>query len=86
MSASFYSQVELLVPPTAAKHLVRLEDLLALAESRFHVPARAAEDANLDGTYNSGVLTATAVGALTVDGVALAASDRVLLFGQTDQT
>jgi len=56
------------------------------------VPVKVASAANLSATYNNGsagvgaTLTATANGALSIDGVALAQFDRVLAKDQTDQT
>jgi hypothetical protein len=47
---------------------------------------RAATTVNLAGTYSNNVLTASANGALVVDGVTLNLNDRVLVKDQTDQT
>lgn len=49
----------------------------------WKAPARVATTANLGGVYDTGALTASANGALSVDGVVLAVDDRVLVKDQT---
>jgi hypothetical protein len=72
--------------PNLPSHAARLKDVYDLIEKHFKDPVRAAAPGNLDGTYAALVLTASANGALTVDGIALAVGDRVLLPNQTDAT
>ncbi|MDR1314862.1 MAG: hypothetical protein LBQ12_14530 [Deltaproteobacteria bacterium] len=84
MSVKYYVPLEVLASPTAPAHVVRLQDLKDAVDSKFKMPVRAAGPSNYAGTYAAGVLTASANAALVVDGVAMAATDRVLLYGQTD--
>jgi hypothetical protein len=85
---TYYSQINMLVPPTQADHLARLSDVSGLYSSHFKLPVRAASTANLAASYDPGAktLTASANGGLVVDGVALYADDRVLVAGQTAGT
>jgi hypothetical protein len=80
----FEAQIQMNIPPTEESHVVRLADLVAYVEQKFKDPVRVIDLANFDGIYDGGVQTITAatVGALSVDGVALLAGDRVLLAGQ----
>lgn len=52
----------------------------------FKGAVRLVDTANLAGTYLAGVLTVTATSALTIDSVAAAVGDRVLLAGQSTAT
>jgi hypothetical protein len=58
----------------------------------FHTPVVVATTANITATYNNGssgvgaTLTVTATGALTLDGVATALGNRILVKDQTNQT
>ncbi|MHB8842352.1 MAG: ELWxxDGT repeat protein, partial [Candidatus Aquicultor sp.] len=56
----------------------------ANAGFNLHEAARVATTANLSATYSSNVLTATADGAISIDGVSLGLNDRVLVKNQTD--
>jgi len=57
----------------------------------FHAPVYAASTGNLSATYNNGVsgvgatLTALSTGALVLDGEYLSATDRILVWQQTDE-
>jgi hypothetical protein len=78
----------MLAPPTTANNLVRLVDLKDAVESKFKMPVRLAATANLVATYvpAAKTLTAAANGALTLDGVAAAVGNRVLIIGQSTAT
>jgi hypothetical protein len=80
----FYSPVTILVPPASDLDAVRRGDLIAAVESKFKLPVRAATTAALAATYLSKVLTASADGALVLDGVTMAVGQRVLVKDQTD--
>lgn len=88
MATNWHSQINMLVPPTDPTHIVRLQDLMAYINRVFKMPVRVVSDANIAGTYDSGAMTytVTATGPLSIDGVAVAAGDRVLLTGQTTMT
>lgn len=77
--------------PTATTDAVNKQYVDAMRQGLvIKEPARVATVANFASTYNNGTagvgatLTASANGALTIDGVALAAGDRVLVRAQTD--
>jgi hypothetical protein len=84
----FYSQINVLQAPSTANNVVRLTDLKDAVDSKFKMPVRLASSTNLAGTYSSSAktLTASANGALSIDGKATAVGNRVLLFGQTTAT
>ena len=88
MVRKFLSQIEMQVAPTAPTHVARLQDVEDKVNRTVKSPVRVATTGNLAATYDSDekTLTATADGALTVDGVAVAAGDRVLVKDQTDKT
>jgi len=81
--------------PTSALHAATKEyvDTIAAAGIHYHAPVRVESPTNLSATYNNGTngvgATLTNSGtqeAITIDGIALSLSDRVLLYQQTDQT
>jgi hypothetical protein len=78
----------MMVSPTEPNHVTRLRDVMDLVDGKTKSPTRVVKLANLAGTYSGTgkTLTATANGALVIDGIALAVNDRVLLNGQTDKT
>jgi hypothetical protein len=80
--------LEVTQAPATLNGVVRVVDLEAAVKQHFKLPVRAASDTNLAGTYNATAktLTASSAAALEIDGVTLAAADRVLLFGQTAKT
>ena len=84
----FLTNIDIKATPSARSHAARLGDVYDIVGSRMKEPVQAAATESLAGTYDSTglILTASANGALTVDGVAVAANDRVLLPGQADQT
>ena len=88
MVRKFLSQIEMQVAPTAPTHVARLQDVEDKVNRTVKSPVRVATTGNLAAAYDSDekTLTATADGALTVDGVAVAAGDRVLVKDQTDKT
>lgn len=83
-SFDFSTGTLVVATPTLASHAANkgyvdsVKQALDIKES-----VRAATTANLASTYNAGVLTASANGAISVDGVNLASGERVLLKDQT---
>ena len=88
MAINLVSQIDMRVAPTAPTHVARLQDVEDLMAGKVKSPVRVATTGNLAATYDADekTLTATAAGALTVDGVSVAAGDRVLVKDQTDKT
>lgn len=85
LTTDFEFTGEVIVPtPTASNHAATkgyvdgVQQSLDIKES-----VRVSTTANLAATYNSNVLTASANGALSIDGVNLSASDRILVKNQT---
>jgi hypothetical protein len=81
--------------PASANDLVNKSyvDTLVAAGIHFHQPVRVESPINLNATYNNGTAgvgaTLTNAGtqaALVIDGVAVSAADRVLVYEQTNQT
>ena len=60
--------------------LMTLEDI---PDSTFKKSVRCATTANLAATYSSNVLTMSAVGVTTIDGITVALNDRILIKDQT---
>ena len=83
-----YHQTDLRVPPTEGNHLVRQRDMIEYVAGLTKQPVRAVMTAPLVGTYNASALTLTQAtpAALVVDGITLAADDRLLITGQPDLT
>jgi len=81
--------------PTAALDVATkgYVDTATAAAIHIHPPVRVEEENNLNATYNNGtagvgatLTNAGAQAALVIDGITLNASDRVLVYNQTDQT
>jgi len=86
MATKFYSQIDMQVTPTSSTHVATKSyvDALVAEMKDPKNSARAATTAALDATY-SGVgqtLTMNANGALTIDAVSLASTNRVLVKNQ----
>jgi len=83
-----YTQFDLNAAPTEEHHVVRLDDMIRYVSGKIKNPVRAVLNTNFDAAYNgtAKTLTQTTPDVLTVDGVTLAAGDRVLIAGQTDKT
>lgn len=81
------TRVQNAATPTAANDLVTKEYADSLrAGISIKDPVRVATTQNLAATYNANVLTASANGVLSIDGIALAANDRVLVKNQTTKS
>jgi hypothetical protein len=86
MAKKFLAQIDMQVAPTEPSHVARLQDVEDIVAGRVKSPVLAATTANLAATYNEKTLTASGNGALAVDGVTVAAGDRILVKNQTDRT
>ena len=96
MSIGSYTNQNLVnAKPTAPTHFVTMEWVQDYVAGKVKLPVRAISTVNIAGTYAAGVspdpvtqgtFTLGAVGALVVDGVTLAVSNRLTLAGQTDGT
>lgn len=82
----FLSQILMCVPATDDKHVITLGEVRALLEMKVKMPVRVATTTALAAAYAAGTLTASANGALTIDGIAVGEGDRVLIKNQTDKT
>lgn len=97
----YFSQIIMEKAPTELKHITTKEyvdgelstlegNLEAYVDLKFSQKVkdavRVVSVEDIAGTYAAGVLTVTATGILTIDGVATALNDRILLAGQTDGT
>lgn len=83
-----HAQIDMRIPPTEATHIVRMGDMMEYVAGLTKEAVRAVLTSTFAGTYDSGALTLTqsTPAPLVVDGIALDASDRVLLVGQLDLT
>jgi hypothetical protein len=83
-----FTQIDMRVPATEETHLVRLDEMVRYVAGKIKNPVRALLGSNFDSAYDSTgkTLTQTTAAALAIDGVTLAAGDRILLVGQTDKT
>ncbi|MDR3154296.1 MAG: hypothetical protein LBW85_08525 [Deltaproteobacteria bacterium] len=84
-----FTNIEINATPTSPAHGARLQDVYDIVGAKMKDAVVAATTENLPGTYDSTAktLTASANGALpAIDGVTLAADDRVLVQAQTDGT
>jgi len=71
--------------PSASLDIVNLQTLDARVNGiSYKTSARVASTANIAGTFNANTFTTTAKGQLTIDGVAVALNDRVLLKDQSE--
>ena len=80
------SNITILDTPTDPKHAATLEYVENRLGEHLKPAVLAAATANVAGTYAALAITAAGNGALTVDGIAVAAGDRVLLPNQSDST
>jgi hypothetical protein len=80
-----YVQTQIHAAPSDDLNIIRKKDLAQSISAVFKKPVLVVEITNLAGVFNNGVLTLSADGGLTVDGVVLALGNRVLLTGQTNQ-
>ena len=84
--SKYLANISIFSTPTAPEHAVNLQYVEDRLGYYVKPAVLAAATANVDGTYSSLVLTEQGNGALMVDGVAVAANDRVLLPHQSDDT
>jgi hypothetical protein len=82
----FLTNIVIKAQPNERSHAARLGDVIDLVGSHMKQPVAAATTANLAGDYSTLVLTASANGALTVDGLGAVVGYRLLLKDQADQT
>ena len=82
----FLTNIVIKAEPNERSHAARLGDVIDLVGSRMKEPVVAATTANLAGSYAAPDLTASADGALSVDGYGAVDGDRLLLKDQIDQT
>lgn len=82
----FLTNINIKATPSERSHAARLGDVYDIVGARMKAPVLAATTGNLGGAYASKVLTASANEALEVDGIAVAAGDRLLVAAQTDGT
>ena len=83
-----YKNIALMTTPTDEKHLVNKGYVDAAINRKVKDAVVAVATQDLDATYDSTAktLTQNTAAALVLDGVTLAAGDRVLVAGQTDAT
>lgn len=89
MGIELYTNISLETTPVDPKHLVPMSWVEDYVAGKVKAPVRAVATANQAGTYAAApamTFTYTATGATVVDGVTLAANDRVLFVGQTTAT
>ena len=88
MAQKFLTQIDMRVKASEPSHLVRLSDVLELIDGKTKAPVRLITSADLGCTYDSGAktLTQNSAAELTIDGVATALNDRILVNGQSDKT
>jgi len=89
MAIELYTNISLETTPVDPKHLVPMSWVEDFVAGKVKAPVRLVATANQAGTYAPApamTFTYTATGPTTIDGVALAANDRVLLVGQTAAT
>jgi hypothetical protein len=82
----FLTQIDMKVQPSEEGHLIRLVDMIEYVSGKIKNPVRVVLATNFAGTYANKALTQTTPAEIVIDGVTLAAGDRVLLIGQTDKT
>jgi hypothetical protein len=80
------SNITILDTPTDPKHAATVEYVESRLGEHLKPAVLAAATENVTGTYSTLAITASGNGALTVDGIAVAAGDRVLLPNQADTT
>ena len=96
MAKTHYTNQQLVgTTPSAPNHLVTMEWVENYVIGKVKLPVRAVSATNISGSYaagsaplpvTKGTFTLGMTGVLTIDGVALAVGDRVLLTGQTAAT
>jgi hypothetical protein len=87
MAIELQTNISLETTPSAPKHLVNVQYVEAFFSGKIKGPVRLASTVDFAGTYAGApafTLTAGGTGLVTIDGVATAPNDRVLLVGQTD--
>src|SRR5215471_5492490 len=89
MAIELYTNISLETTPVDPKHLVPMSWVEDFVAGKVKAPVRVVATANQAGTYAAApamTFIYTATGPTTIDGVAVAANDRVLLVGQTTAT
>ena len=86
MSQEFHVPVTLHFPRTLPTHAATIQDINDALDGKIKAPVRVVATTNQAGAYAALALTYGANGALVIDGVTIAAGDRVLLAGQTTET
>ena len=86
MARVAHSPIVQLAPRTQPNHLATIQDIDDRLDGKIKAPVRVAATTNQAGTYSALVLTLGVNGVLSIDGVTLAAGNRVLLAGQTTAT
>lgn len=83
-----YKNIALMTTPTEGKHLVNKEYVDAAVNRKVKNAVVAVATQDVGATYDAAAKTLTqdTAAALVLDGVTLAAGDRVLITGQTDAT
>ena len=86
MSIELHRPTTVHFPRTLPTHVATMQDIEDALDGKIKAPVRVVATTNQAGAYGALSLTYGAVGALVIDGVTLAAGDRVLLAGQTTET
>lgn len=82
------AQINMNVAPTESNHVVRLQDMQDYVAGKVKTPVRLVSTENVEATYSGTpnfTLTSTESTPFSIDGVEIAAQDRILLAGQTDK-
>ena len=84
----YYSNMGLFATPTQDEHIVNKKYVDMAISRKVKDPVVAVLGSNLDSTYNSTdkTLTQTNPDILVIDGITVAAGNRILIAGQTDAT
>ena len=88
MAIELQTNISLEATPNNPKHVINVKYMEDYFTGRVKMPVRAVSAANIAGAYEGSGMTFTygATGVAVIDGVTLAANDRVLLVGQSDGT